>query len=275
MTPIFIPTRGRATVALQYTVAQLTPEQRERTFLVVRADEAQRYERIRPSLLGVKMLIRPESCVNLSFTLDWLIHGSDGPGETNKHIILCDDDIRFSYRRDPNKENQGKASPTEMKTIFQRIQEQLDLGYPMVGLVARQGCNGHFPHLVRYGSRQMQLHAINTEFFRRHQIRPRDVTVKSDFHMTLSVLEAGSFNAVIATASVDQAKGSNADGGVSNYRTVEVMNAGAKRLAELHPGVVGITQKTTEWKGLGNVTRDEVRIDWKRARASAKHPQDQ
>lgn len=264
---ILIPSRGRAKPNLQYTIAQLSQQMRDRTKLVVRHDEATLYAPMAQSL-GVGLLVRPESCINLSFTLDWLIHEY----AKTRYIVLCDDDIRFSFRQDQTRSNQGKASLDEVDQIFERIGDLLVKGYPMVGLTARQGCNSQFPQIVKYGQRQMQLHAIDTEYFREKQIRPRDVTVKSDFHMTLSVLGSGAFNAVITNASVDQAKGSNAAGGVSSYRDLDTINKGAARLKELHPAFVNIVKKTTEWKGLGNVERDEVRIDWQRAKAKSKHP---
>lgn len=264
---IFTPTRGRAQVKLQYTLAQIPSHLREITSLVVRMDEAEAYEKI-AAQMGVGLDIRPEGCQNLSQTLDWLIHER----AVTKYIILCDDDIRFSYRANPLLSNQSKATPQQMTAIFGDIEAKLREGYPMVGLTARQGCNTQFPQTVKYGQRQMQLHAINVEYFREKGIRPKAVTVKSDFHMTLSVLESGAFNAVITNASVDQAKGSNAPGGVSNYRDLPTINAGAARLKELHPRYVNIVKKTTEWPGLGNVERDEVRIDWQRAKIGSRHP---
>lgn len=265
---ILIPTRGRAQKSLQYTVAQMGELLRSKTKLVVRVDEEVSYTQL-ANQLGVGIVVRPESCDNLSKTLDWLIHDY----ATTDYIVLCDDDIRFSYRQDPTRHNQGKASMGEVNLIFARIDNLIEKGYPMVGLTARMGCNSHFPSEVKYGQRQMQLHAVNVGFFREHQIRPKDVTVKSDFHMTLSVLEKGHFNAVICNASVDQGQGSNAPGGVSNYRTLDVINAGAARLKELHPKTVHIVQKDTEWKGVGNVVRDEVRMDWRAARIGCKHPE--
>lgn len=265
---VLIPSRGRPSANLQYTLAQMSAELRKNAKLVVRADEQAAYESL-AQRLGVGVLVRPDTCDNLSKTLDWLIHDY----ATTDYVVLCDDDIRFSFRRDPDRSNQGKATLTEVDSIFKRLHALLDQGYPMAGLTARQGCNTQFPATVKFGQRQMQLHAINVGIFREKQIRPKDVTVKSDFHMTLSVLEAGHFNAVITNASVDQGKGSNAPGGVSTYRSLDVINAGAARLKELHPRYVNIVQKETEWKGIGNVVRDEVRLDWRAAKINSKHPE--
>lgn len=264
---IYIPSRGRARIHHQFTLMQLTAEDRARTALVVRFDEVDAY---RPVALhyGTHLIIRPPYCDNLSKTLEWIVWEES----TDEQIILADDDIRFSFRKDPTRSNQAKATPEEVHGVIVRIESLLNKGYPLAGIVARMGCNSNGLKLIRYGIRQMQFHALRPAFFKEHDIHYSDVTVKSDFHTTLSVLETGNFNAVITNASVDQAKGSNAPGGVSSYRTVEAMNAGAKRLKELHPRAVDIVKKTTDWKGIGNVTRDEVRISWKTATAKCRHP---
>jgi hypothetical protein len=66
-------------------------------------------------------------------------------------------------------------------------------------------------------------------------------------------------NAIWQTTVVDQKH--DAPGGCSTYRTVEMSNAEAERLAKLFPGYVSVVDRDYET----SVPRKEVRCEWKKA----------
>lgn len=259
---IYVPTRGRARLDLQYTVKMFPAAIRAMTNLVVRPDEAASYEPIAQQL-GVGLVLRPETCANLSQTLEWIIHEHADPART---AIMLDDDLRFSVRidqEDPTLTSLRAAEEDDVATILNTLDELVREGYPMAGVSARFG-NNNKKTFVEYCGRQMQVHAVDPAFFRKEDIRPSSVICKSDFFMTLSVLTAGEQNAIINWATVDQAKGSNAEGGVSVYRDFDTLNEGAERLRSFFPRYVSVVQKTTRWKGIDRPFND-VRIQWRKA----------
>jgi len=65
--------------------------------------------------------------------------------------------------------------------------------------------------------------------------------------------------------------GSNLAGGCSHYRTQEVQEESARKLAELHPGLVSVVKKAA--KNWGWAERTDVTVGWKKAfRAPYKNP---
>lgn len=261
---IYVPSRGRADARLQYTSTMLN-DAGIIHYLVVRPEEMGDYQRMMDNHAGqfkyTKLLDRPESCTNLSQTLSHLIRVSAGIGV---NCLLLDDDLRFSRRISQNGPELRKAVASDMPELISRLAALLDGDVKMAGISARTMNQNRYPDTVQYCSRQMQAHAIDTEFFTEEGIDPARVVCKSDFHMTLCVLEAGYRNALICDYTVDQASGSNAKGGVSTYRTAEVINEGAELLKQLHPDYVKIVEKATVWKGMTGV-RKEVQIAWKKA----------
>jgi hypothetical protein len=266
---IYIPSRGRADPRLQYT-SRILNDAGIVHYLVVRPDEMEAYQIMlnhhADEFRHTKLLDRPESCTNLSQTLSHLIRVSAGIGV---NCLLLDDDLRFSRRISQKGPELRKADPQDMPELIARLAALLDGDVKMAGISARTMNQNRYPDTVQYCGRQMQAHAIDTEFFVDEGIDPARVICKSDFHMTLCVLEAGYRNAIICDYTVDQASGSNAKGGVSTYRTAEVINEGAELLKQLHPDYVKIVEKATVWKGMSGI-RKEVNIGWKKAYKEAK-----
>jgi len=91
--------------------------------------------------------------------------------------------------------------------------------------------------------------------------------VMEDFDLTIQLLRMGKPNAVIYQYCWNQS-GSNADGGCSQYRTLEMQAQAAHQLAKLHSGFVKVTEKQSKnWKGM--VTRTDVIVYWKKAYESS------
>jgi hypothetical protein len=87
--------------------------------------------------------------------------------------------------------------------------------------------------------------------------------VMEDFHVALSLLEAGYSNRIMNHYAHNQ-KGSGTAGGCSHFRTPELHAKNEHLLAALHPDVVKVVQKETKgaW---GGGTRTDVNIQWKKA----------
>jgi hypothetical protein len=260
---IVIPSRGRADVNLQTTLMFLAEAKLDVTIVVPANHHSAYVKELVQHYSDIKLgvVARPDTVTNLAQSLEWIIHEWSSATE---NLLILDDDLRFARRVSEDFSVTGlrQSKPSDFPDLLQVINELL-VEYPMVGISARGG-NQTRKSKREYATRQMQAHAIDVAYFRQQWIHPSAVICKSDFHMTLSVLESGVQNALICDFTVDQYRGTNADGGVSFYRTEDMMDEAAHRLKYLHPDYVEVVRKTVKWKGMEKHPLD-VRIAWKRA----------
>jgi len=134
-----------------------------------------------------------------------------------------------------------------------------------VGISGREGNNRVRDAWVE-NTRYMRFLAYRTDQYM--ACEHNRVTVMEDFDIALQMLRAGHPNKVYYMYAQGQAKTQSA-GGCSVWRTHEVHNAGAERLAELHPGFVTVRQKQNKTDREGFGTRKEVTVYWKKAFASS------
>lgn len=262
---IYVCSRGRARRDVQYTIGFLI-QAGVAANVVVPAAEADDYRRVYSQMTDdptlVTVIARPETVTNLAQSIEHIIYDL----AIDHNAIIMDDDLKFSRRAHlPFSESRTElipCGPKDLMNLMGRLSDLLTVG-PMAGVSARGG-NNNRKKALEPCSRQMQVHAIDTAWFRANDIRPSKVICKSDFFMTLSVLTRGEENNVLCEYAVDQAKASNAAGGVSIYRDMEMMNAAAHRLKELFPNYVKIVEKRVTWKGLDTGALD-VQIQWKKA----------
>jgi hypothetical protein len=85
------------------------------------------------------------------------------------------------------------------------------------------------------------------------------VELRQDYCIALQLLLKGYPNAIWQTTVVDQKH--DAPGGCSTYRTVEMSNAEAERLAKVFPDYVSVVER--DYKG--SVPRKEVICQWQKA----------
>lgn len=263
---VYITSRGRWTQDQLYTLKNLYPLVSEgiKINVVVPYDEYDKYYNYTKMLPQVNLIRRPESVVNLAQSIEYIIYHL---APHNSVAVIVDDDLRFCVRKDPSGPGLRPCEDSDVIELFKRLRALFnDENIAMAGVSARGGNNQKYPSTLAYCTRQMQLHAIDVDRFKQLNIRPSDVVCKSDFHMTLSVLEHGYKNAVIDDYALDNARGSNSSGGVSSYRTLEVSNAAAHRLKELHPNFVKIVEKPNQWKNMSGAQLD-VQMSWKKAYA--------
>lgn len=186
-------------------------------------------------------------------------------------MIMLDDDLGFYVRKEPDKWNLRPMCSMELVWLFKRMYKLLHK-FPIVGLSPRQMNNQHFPATKKVATKQNAVHAINVSVLKRYKINFDYMKLMEDYYVVLSLLTRGLPNCVIVDACWDQKGVSNAEGGVSTYRTPALQAEQATRLAEVFPDYVKLVTKTpkTGWKGM--TTRTDVRVSWKKAYEQNKKP---
>lgn len=173
-------------------------------------------------------------------------------------FVMMDDDLQF-YIRKPGVVNLRYCEPEDIDQMFQTVEDCLDW-FSHCAISAREG-NNRVEADYADNTRMLRVLAYRTEDFVAavHNRTP----VMEDFDVTLQLLRRGLPNRVWYKFAQGQ-KSSNADGGCSTYRSMEMQSEAAHRLAELHPGFVRTVKKTTK-TAWGGQDRTDVVISWKKA----------
>lgn len=263
---IAIPSRDRWKNARDlYTVRYTSPKVMERALWFVPEDQVDNY------VVGLAGSVDAENIVAC---------GADGIAKTRKFIgefaksynydkfIMLDDDIRFYVRADTDRPNLVNAHNDDVDNCMNAVELALDT-YAHVSVSAREGNN-------RAGAgRPNELYVENTRTLRALAYRTEDflgvehgrVRVMEDFDVNLQLLGQGKKNCCLYWWAQGQRQ-TGSPGGCSAYRSHEVQEESARRLAELHPGAVTLRQKENKTGGeFGR--RTEVTIQWKRKFAEA------
>ena len=252
MKPIYIPTRGRINSQHTYDLlcnAGLNP-------LLVCPPEEENLHRA----FARNCLPRPVS--GIANVRQWIVeqhHESLG-----EEIIMCDDDLGFFVRADPDAWNLKPADPGEIAGIFERLRRLVgEDEYAHAGITPRQMNNVHFPQTTIKIGKMNAVHCVHKKTLVKENIKYNDVELMEDYYVTLSLLKRGYVNVLISDAAWDQKGVSGAAGGCSLTRTPEKQAEGARRLSSLFPQTVKVVEKTPKgaW-GDGQKTRTDVRIQW-------------
>lgn len=251
---VLIHTLGRATPALQHTLAQLRGDDILPT-LVVQEREASLYD-----WYGGPVYVLPDNIRTLAHTRDHIIHEMEGPD----HVVFMDDDLVFATRRTDEPTKFRPPLKGELQAMLREIDLSL-LNCPMVGVGAREGGNRNTdPYIMN--SRIMRVLAFRRSYLKQRLLTFSPLVVMEDFHINLQILRSGADTCICNNWVSNQVGGSDAPGGCSVYRTPQVQTDSANLLAKLHPGFVKVVEKKG-WQGQG--TRTDVIIQWKRAREAA------
>ena len=246
---IIITTRGR--IHEQDTLQRLPPELRQRTTLIPPKREVDSLHRLYPD---VKIAWEPYRNMKLPQKREWIVQTWHDAGYTK--ILMLDDDLNFATRKS---KRLSKSTDEELIAAFQRIEDKLGPKFPHVGLGQRQFNN----HIAEVGWKipgKMQcalgyyLPVVTKE------VRWDLVVLRSDYCASLQLLLKGYENAVWTETVVEQARGFDAPGGCSTYRTVAMSDAEAWKLQRLYPEYVSVVDR--DYKGL---PRKEVVVQWKKA----------
>lgn len=188
-----------------------------------------------------------------------LIERSDGP------VLMLDDDLGFFVRRDDDPKLLTRAEPKHVRKALKDMEKALKK-HAHAAFAVREGANRNTaPHI--YNVRCLRALGYDADVLKREGIRFDRLPVMEDFDVALQLLRKGYHSITLNHFLQDQA-GSNAAGGCSTYRSMEVQAEGALGLQALHPEFVTVVDKDA--KGAGPwATRKDVRVQWKKAAESA------
>jgi len=246
---IVIPTLGRST--RQITYENMPKKWKNQTTLVVQHHENGDYD---PYL----RLVLPKHIKDIASTRHYLVH--QHPFDS-QYICMLDDDLVFSARREDDPTKFRNMQPDDWDNMFYHMEKALK-SYAHVGVSHREGANRCTDEFI-YTSRQMRVLAFDKNVLRQHNLGYGRIPVMEDFDMTLRLLRLGYPNCIL-NSWVHNQGGSDVSGGCSTFRTPEMQEEAAKKLAAFHPGFVKVVKKKTKtsWNG---EERTDVTVYWKRA----------
>jgi hypothetical protein len=246
---IIIPTRGR--IYEQLTLQSLPPELRRRTTLVCPKREASSLYEI---YKDVELVVEPDAHMTIARTRAWIMQEWSRCGYDK--IIMLDDDLVFATRISPDDWHLRPIEGEELIPVFQLIEDKLCPEYPHAGLGVRQ--NNHVAERGwKYAARMCHTLAYFLPIAAK-EARFDVIDLREDFAFTLQLLLKGHCNAVWNETVANQL--TDARGGCSTYRTNEMNNAEAEKLAAMFPDYVSVREKDYEAG-----PRLEVICQWQKA----------
>lgn len=247
---ILIPSLGRAAQAA-HTYDRLQIAGIAATMLVGNEDftaYADRFGR------GAVQLL-PRKVAGIGKVRQWVIDNHDGP------VLMLDDDLGFFVRRDDDPTKLRIAEPKDYRKAFKLMEKTLG-AYAHAAFAVREGANRCVDSAL-YNVRCLRALGYNADILRKEGVRFDRLPVMEDFDVALQLLRKGYKSVTINTFLQDQSA-SNAAGGCSTYRSMEVQAQGAEGLAKLHPEFVTVVEKDAKGGGAW-ATRKDVRVAWKKA----------
>jgi hypothetical protein len=282
---LFVPTRGRTTIAQQETLASLPDFWRKRTTIVCPSNEVDWFIK---NYRGIRAVWKqPNDKMTIAAKRAWIFQRT--AKEKMQKIMMLDDDLRFGIRLETPKQFKGygvrpydawkeyrakhsdahkliltdKGNDLRAEKIFYAIERMLST-YAHGGIAPRL-MNQEYGHEFCVNGRVNYALAYHVPTVMEHCELGR-INTREDFDYTLQLMRAGFPNAVYCWGICEQYKLYGAPGGTTGQRTVENSNADAKKLAKLHPGIVKVVEK--DYKGAGK--RLEVVVSWANAIAEGK-----
>jgi len=261
---VYIPSRGRSELVWTKTVRELSPVLTKpgQLIVMVRPDEFEEYITARPDHMEYVSVYHSEH-ENMAETRLNCGLSAERAGESK--FVMVDDDVGFLVRKSSSAWPLRGAALEDLQTMLDMVEDQLDY-HAHVGVSTREGNNragvGHWLNLVQRNTRTNRFLAYRTREFL--SVKHDRVQVMEDFDVNLQLLRAGHSNVNLCYWAQGQSQ-TQAPGGCSAYRTHEVHEESARRLAELHAPYVRLRQKKNKTDADGFGTRTEVTIQWKRA----------
>jgi hypothetical protein len=169
---------------------------------------------------------------------------------------MLDDDLSFATRISAGDWHLRPIEGEELIPEFARIEDMLGPACPHAGFGVRQG-----NHLEEAGWKIAARMCHSLAYYlpiAAKEARFDVIELREDFAFTLQLLLKGDRNAVWTETVVNQL--TNAPGGCSTYRDLEMNNAEAEKLAAMFRGYVRVDEKPYKTN-----PRLEVHCQWKKA----------
>jgi hypothetical protein len=147
------------------------------------------------------------------------------------------------------------SSNEQFKKFYSWAKHRLENGYAHVAIPERLEAmrinlnQGGYPEgLEIKNQRYFGLAGYNLDVLKKHNIKFDDVILRQDYHVNLSLLKRGYVSLVHTRWCFTQT--SNAKGGCSSYRTVQLNNQEAVKFVRLHPCCSQLVKKVKKTAGL-------------------------
>jgi len=277
---IYIPSKSRynyfneATTTIKELNKGRTQDKYSVT-LVVPGNEYEQYAKMLLQLnyIGFKLFGLKDNIQGISNVRQFIIENS-----SDNKVLMLDDDLKFSLRPkldDPQLLTEAITGEQILKAI-EWCDKTLD-DYAHCSISDRQQ-NWHMTkYMIKENSwtiesqRPMRVYGFRKDIVLGEQLNFNaglSINVMDDFHITLCLMELGYPNIITAYCAQGQ-KSSDARGGASTYRNLELQKECALNLKKLHPETVKVVEKTTHsaWGGTKEnpITRTDVYIFWQKA----------
>lgn len=216
---------------------------------------------------GYHTLVHPATVSGIAAVRQWLTTAT----LHERYVVMADDDLVFTRNNLQVHASTGKladkpVTETDWADMLALVGQLFHAGYAMIGFADkptafRQGPRRHTGKPGRF----YNVYAVDLWKLQKHGIRWDALSLMEDFHVHLSLLEAGERTTMI-TEFIQNPGSPNATGGCSIYRNATMQRHAAYELARLHPGFVQMKQRSGNWKGMGN--RTDVTVQWGKAAAA-------
>jgi len=266
---VYIPTRGRIGYMNQVTLRQFLEYSNHKPTLVCPKSEVKRHKKYWKNVIGCPVL-------GIGNTRQWILENSKAD-----IVVMADDDLRFSYRKEPSITKLDKCE--DLQILLDDIRDYSKY-YIHGGLSARQGNNFFDGRTERLGLLVDPGHGLrphyavecfrsnNFHFMCRREVlnlgaKMNSLEVMEDFYFTLYLLLKGYKNIIFLDYTWNQGA-SGSEGGCSLYRTAKVQDRSARAFKKAFPNFVSLVTKKS--KGSSNYWKDfkvrtDVRVQWIKA----------
>ncbi len=254
MNNLYIPTYGR--VNKQIAFDSLPDKWKDKTVLVVHPDEQHD---------GYPTISCPVQGTGIAQVRAWISQLAQG---TRYGVI--DDDIEFVYTRRDDEEgpSNSKLSDTQFDDMIAEFNSWMDDGYIHCGADASWNPptrdkdnkdNGRICGNVFYDGTKLPVNDIDWT----------GLQIAEDYYVTLQLLTMGYPNKISYRNRVNPNE-TQAKGGCSTFRTLEVHNESMKELQKKYPQFVKLREKIAKNSGeWSNQVKLAATISWKEAYKSS------
>ena len=257
---VFIPTLSRTKTLFRGTLKCLPLQQLSNSTLVVQKHEYDAYYKV-VAAAGyegvIDIMTLPSKIKRIAETRYFIGQHCEGLGI--EKFVMLDDDLRFYIRTNDPKYwwRLRSASHDEVAELFDLVEEDLET-WSHVSVSAREN-NAHKRDFYITNNRYMRFLGYRTSAYM--SCYHKRIEVMEDFDVALQLIRKGLPSKIYYNWAQGQQR-MQAKGGCSLWRTLEIHNDAAERLAELHPGFVGVVTKNRKSE-IG--VRKDVRIRWQKA----------